>query len=141
MWIPQPASWGKSIVQGKSYGAEEAEGKALWAEVNDRLHLINAQLVSQLAENSPHPCLAMLGFPSPNSERGLRGEVNCTTLKPHQVEVLVSAIAEPPLYVELAERYREGILHQRLGQGAFRVLVTEAYDRRCASLANAHCLC
>lgn len=30
------------------------------------------------------------------------------------------------------ERYREGIVKHRLGQGAFRVEVTEAYHRRCA---------
>lgn len=30
------------------------------------------------------------------------------------------------------ERYREGITKHRLGQGAFRVMVTDAYQRRCA---------
>ena len=30
------------------------------------------------------------------------------------------------------ERYREGVTKHRLGQGAFRVVVTDAYQRRCA---------
>lgn len=41
--------------------------------------------------------------------------------------------AQPHLLRENPERYGEPILVQpRLGQGSFRVLVTDAYDRRCA---------
>lgn len=41
--------------------------------------------------------------------------------------------AQPHLIRENPERYGEPILVQpRLGQGSFRVLVTDAYDRRCA---------
>lgn len=44
----------------------------------------------------------------------------------------VLAESTPQNFV-VRERYgREQLIHPRLGQGAFRVLVTEAYDRRCA---------
>jgi len=29
-WIPQPASWAKSIVVGKTYSTDDLEGRALW---------------------------------------------------------------------------------------------------------------
>ena len=40
--------------------------------------------------------------------------------------------AEVPVAANDAERYAEGLARHRLGQGAFRVLVTDAYHRRCA---------
>ena len=37
-----------------------------------------------------------------------------------------------PEFNNRIERYREGVTRHRLGQGAFRVVVTDAYQRRCA---------
>lgn len=37
-----------------------------------------------------------------------------------------------PEFNNRVERYREGVTKHRLGQGAFRVVVTDAYQRRCA---------
>ena len=76
-WIPAPASFHRSIVQGKRYYTEEPEGKNLLLEVQDRLQQI------AIHENT-------------------------------------------------VERYREALTKHRIGQGAFRVVVTDAYQRRCA---------
>jgi putative restriction endonuclease len=79
-WIPVPASWSPNIVSFKTYNTGNAEGLALWEEVND--HLSRSQ------------------FPG-MAEAGAR-------------------FGEPHL------------IRPRLGQGAFRVLVTDIYGRRCA---------
>jgi putative restriction endonuclease len=81
-WIPQPASWGKSIVVGKTYSTDEREGRALWDAV--------------------------------------------TTTG-------VSTIGPTPGFGEEQRRYGEPTLvAPRLGQGAFRISVTDAYNRACA---------
>jgi putative restriction endonuclease len=81
-WIPQPASWSKSIVVGKTFSTDEREGRALW------------EAISALSDpGSPE----MPGFGEP-----------------------VRRFGEPALIVP------------RLGQGAFRVAVTDAYSRACA---------
>ena len=79
-WIPVPASWSPNIVAFKTYNTGNAEGQALWEDVNDRL--------------SRRP------FPGMAEEQARFGE-------PH-------------------------LIRPRLGQGAFRVLVTDIYGRRCA---------
>ena len=79
-WIPVPADWKNSIVQGKTYSTDTIVGKKLYDIVNERISL-NRET-------------------SPTGERLLR--------------------------------YSESLTKHRLGQGAFRVLVTDAYQRRCA---------
>ena len=83
-WIPAPADFSKSVVQGKSYDLTQPDGRALWDSV-----LAARALTSHKMAESP-------------------------------VEV------EGPMFGE-AQRGRV-----RLRQGAFRVMVTEAYSRRCA---------
>jgi len=81
-WIPQPASWARSIVVGKAYGTDTAEGRALWEAVTT----------------------TDLAIPNPSSGFG-----------------------------EEQKRYGEPVLVKpRLGQGAFRIAVTDAYSRACA---------
>ena len=81
-WIPQPASWGRSIVVGKTYSTDEPEGRALWDAVT--------------ATSAP-------------------------------------AMGAMPGFAEEPRRYGEPILvAPRLGQGAFRISVTDAYNRTCA---------
>jgi putative restriction endonuclease len=82
-WIQDPVGWAPSIVRGKTYDTAQADGAALWAQVELRL----------------------------------RGLPSMTGL----------AVAEPgPRYGAPA------LVERRLGQGAFRVLVADAYQRRCA---------
>ena len=76
-WIPAPASFSKSIVQGKRYYTENEDGLKLFEQVQERLQ--SAKLSGTQAE-----------------------------------------------------RYRESMTKHRIGQGAFRVVVTDAYQRRCA---------
>ncbi len=81
-WIPQPASWGRSIVVGKTYSTDEREGRALWDAVT--------------ATN-------------------------------------VSDMGAKPGVADEQRRYGEPTLvTPRLGQGAFRISVTDAYNRACA---------
>lgn len=81
-WIPVPADWKKSIVQGKTYSTDTEIGKRLYRDVQDRLN----------------------GYSS--------------------------ILREEPQGI--AARYAESITKHRLGQGAFRVAVADAYQRRCA---------
>lgn len=80
-WIPVPASFSKSIVQGKRYYSEEAEGQHIFVQVQERLQGRSNQQIS---------------------------------------------------FEQRMERYAEYMTKHRLGQGAFRVVVTDAYQRRCA---------
>ena len=87
-WIPVPTDFSLNIVSGKGYSTEEESGRALWAQVTERLAVLDA------------------------------GRVDIGT-------ATVAAIE--------GRRYGEPIpVRPRLGQGAFRVLVTDAYERRCA---------
>jgi putative restriction endonuclease len=81
-WVPQPVSWGRSIVVGKTYSTDDRDGRALW----DAVTTSNA--------------------PDMGARRGL-GE-------------------EPRRYGEPT------LVTPRLGQGAFRISVTDAYNRACA---------
>ena len=76
-WIPAPENFSRSIVQGKRYYTENADGLRLFQQVQERLQPV-------IDINVPE------------------------------------------------ERYRESVTKHRLGQGAFRVVVTDAYQRRCA---------
>ncbi|MEX1152958.1 HNH endonuclease, partial [Parvibaculum sp.] len=78
--LPVPQSFAPNIVSFKTYNTGDAEGRALWEAVNERL------------SRSPFPGMA-------------EGETR---------------FGAPQL------------IRPRLGQGAFRVLVTDIYQRRCA---------
>lgn len=81
-WIPQPKSWARSVVVGKTYSTDEREGRALWEAVT------------------------AAGIPVTALTRGMAEE---------------------------ARRWGEPTLvTPRLGQGAFRIAVTDAYGRACA---------
>lgn len=87
-WIELPASWSKSIVQGKSYETTTDEGYKLWNKVESILQR----------------------YITTNIEKD-----NQFTLSEHQPQ------------------YGTSILKKvRIGQGAFRVLITDAYNRRCS---------
>jgi len=87
-WIQTPDSWGKSIVQGKSYSTAEPDGKAIWDQVELRLQ-------KYMLTSDP---------------------------KPNQLSI------EAPTH----PGYREVLSKVRIGQGAFRVMITDAYSRKCA---------
>ena len=87
-WIPAPENFSRSIVQGKRYYTENADGLRLFQEVQERLQ---SQWFDQPTTGQP-----------------------------------AIEISDP------GERYREYVTKHRLGQGAFRVVVTDAYQRRCA---------
>src|SRR5262249_12311372 len=36
-WIPVPASWARNIVSFKTYSTDDADGRALWAAVQERI--------------------------------------------------------------------------------------------------------
>jgi putative restriction endonuclease len=81
-WISVPPSFARNIVTFKRYSTDEADGRALWDAVQDRMERNAAPLVAR--------------------ESGLPRYGSPTLIRP------------------------------RLGQGAFRILVTDAYQRRCA---------
>jgi putative restriction endonuclease len=78
-WIPVPKSWSRNIVSFKTYDTADAEGRALWDAVAERM-------------------------------------------------------ARSPVFADRsASRFgKPQLVEPRLGQGAFRVLVTDIYNRRCA---------
>jgi putative restriction endonuclease len=80
-WIPAPPDFSLNIVQGKTYDADTAAGRALWEAVRLRMQALQ---VAEIAE----PEAAMFGEPV--------------------------------------------LIRPRLGQGTFRVLITDTYERRCA---------
>lgn len=93
LWIPQPASWGKSIVVGKTYSTAESDGLRLWEriqEATDALRIPTPGLIAGLSDNR-------IGYNADVPKFGVP-----TLIKP------------------------------RLGQGAFRLGVIEAYERQCA---------
>jgi putative restriction endonuclease len=82
LWFPVPKSWSGSIMKGKTFGGESAEGQALWSRLEDAASSFGAHAPIGLAET---------------------------------------------------ERFGAPMLVQpRLGQGAFRVAITELYGRKCA---------
>ena len=88
-WITVPANWSNSIVQGKSYGTEDAIGASLWQQ-------IQATTAKYLAYS---PSISSNDF----------------------------TVAED------IPQYGATVLRKvRIGQGAFRLSVTDAYEKRCA---------
>jgi putative restriction endonuclease len=90
LWIPQPSSWSRSIVVGKTYNTSEAEGLRLWDQVMAAVEAVARDGGAGVAEEQ-------------------------TTYFPPGPR-----FGEPP------------VIRPRLGQGAFRLAVTDAYDRECA---------
>jgi putative restriction endonuclease len=90
LWIPQPASWANSIVVGKRYDTDDAEGKRLWDQIEEAAFAARG---GPLGVAAP---LATFDF-EPQNRTG----------RPH-------------------------LITPRLGQGAFRIAVTDAYGRECA---------
>lgn len=88
-WIPAPANWSSSIVQGKTYSIDDSIGASIWAMVQERL------------------------------TRYIRSY--------EFKEDTIQKVAE-----DVALYGSEYLTRARLGQGAFRVLVTEIYNRRCS---------
>ena len=88
LWIPQPRSWARSIVVGKTDSTEDREGRQLW----ERVMALGSEM------------LAARGFAESQIRYG-----------------------EPTL------------VKPRLGQGAFRIAVTDAYNRTCACQAAKCC--
>ncbi|MEX2336628.1 MAG: HNH endonuclease [Fulvivirga sp.] len=89
-WIPVPANWSPSIVQGKAYSTNDAIGQNLWNKLETILYKYN----------------------SFNEADGLKSQ-------------LILEESEP--------QYGKSFIRKvRLGQGAFRVMVTDAYTRKCA---------
>jgi putative restriction endonuclease len=89
-WIPTPANWANSIVQGKSYSTDEQIGKEIWEQVENRLE--KYLYMNQVEEENQ----------------------------------LILDEPEIPLYGQSVLR------KVRLGQAAFRILITDAYSRRCS---------
>jgi putative restriction endonuclease len=89
-WFDAPPSWKKNIVSGKTYSTEEPEGRAIWANVEERLQ---------------------------------RYRFYEKDIKPGD-----TLVAETPA----ANRYGAYLSKVRVGQGSFRLLITDAYGRRCA---------
>ena len=90
LWIPQPDTWARSIVVGKTYDTATAEGLSLWEQV---------MAVAEAA---------------PSTKSSIVTE-------------------EQSSYMAQGSRYGEPrLIHPRLGQGAFRLAVTDAYSRECA---------
>jgi putative restriction endonuclease len=89
-WITVPTDWARNIVVGKTYGADEPEGRRLW----EQLH--------------PHVLGRQQGFQdAPTTQDGPEMPAK-------------SRFGQPTLVTP------------RLGQGAFRLVVTDVYGRRCA---------
>jgi putative restriction endonuclease len=87
MWIPQPDSWARSIVVGKTYDTSTTEGFHLWEQV------------MAAAQNAP----------------------------------IIGSGAAKQQSVYSGPRYgKPRLIPPRLGQGAFRLAVTDAYNRECA---------
>lgn len=91
LWIPQPASWSRSIVVGKVFDTAEREGLALWERVQETTQMLLAAAPAHLVRQERLPFLAE------------------------------------------GQRYgAPQLVRPRLGQGAFRLAVTDAYQRQCA---------
>jgi putative restriction endonuclease len=90
LWIPQPSSWSRSIVVGKTYNTREAEGLRLWNQVMAAAKAVASGRQAGVAE-------------------------------------------EQSIYFPPGPRFGEPhLIRPRLGQGAFRLAVTDAYERECA---------
>lgn len=110
-WILPPENWPTSAVVGKGLDASGAEGRRLLRDIEDRL-------------------AGGAGAPLPLTDERLAGGAGGPF--PLTDERLTGAAITPLPFTEEKPRYGEGTVKLRLGQGAFRVSVADAYERRCA---------
>lgn len=103
-WIPIPDDFRQGIQMGKSYDMESGTGLALWQE-------ITARLSGAVARRT--------GVPARASREGW--SIGRASIGPATIAALNSPRFGTPTLVT-----------PRLGQGSFRVLVTDAYRYRCA---------
>jgi putative restriction endonuclease len=103
-WIPVPTDFKPGIQMGKSYDMSSGTGLMLWREVTARLS----------------GGVARLRGPQPGIPAGV-GRSGRAHIGPATIAALESARYGKPILVS-----------PRLGQGSFRVLVTDAYGYRCA---------
>ena len=104
-WIPVPRDWSRHIQRGKTYDLSEGLGAELWREVQTRLQAVDLRRF----EESPAAPWA--------NESDLLTQ---PTFASGRQEI------HGPIWSEPIPTRR------RLGQGAFRSLVTDTYERRCA---------
>ena len=125
-WIPVPDDFSLNIVRGKGYSLLEATGADLWKEVQVRWELYAARQAAPddevAAKSSSPPFL-------PGSETG--------STSPERLPLLpgLRELLGTPGHVHLLAGEMFGdpaLIRPRLGQGAFRVVITDVYDRRCA---------
>ena len=90
LWIEQPDSWSRSIVVGKTFDTETAEGLRLWERLMQAAETLRASAAGGVGD-SRQP------YRAPGARFG------------------APQLVKP-----------------RLGQGAFRLAVTDAYKRQCA---------
>lgn len=96
LWIPVPESWSRTIVVGKGYSTDGADGLFLWEKVQDRIQAAGQTHFEQAG-----------------------GEESRWQFAEEQARYGGPTLIEP-----------------RLGQGSFRIAVTEAYQRCCAVTAE-----
>jgi len=101
-WIPLPPNWPFNAVQGKSYDCSDFIGKKLYNEVIEKL----SYYYNKQTEISASPIYNI------NNQTEQICETNNKDYHPKY--------GTPQL------------IYPRLGQGSFRILVTDAYNRRCA---------
>lgn len=104
-WIPVPEDWKSNIVQGRRYNTDEPYGARLYQQVIERLQDTNA-FPADTEETTPD---APADPDDPSVDPG-------------------SSDSE----LILPNRFKAYLTKHRLGQGAFRVGITEAYQRQCA---------
>ncbi len=102
-WIPAPDDFAKNIVTGKKYSLETETGRAVWEAVRLRLQ---ARAVAEVADVDP----GSLPFGDSTGRQDLGN----------------GAAPTHPMFGEPT------LIRPRLGQGAFRMAITETYERRCA---------
>lgn len=92
-WLPDPPGWSSSIVRGRTYDTDDADGAAIWQSVGQRLAMRRTFVAGESTPADPVSSL--------------------TTVD--------------------GSRYgAEVLIRPRLGQGAFRLILTDLYKRRCA---------
>ncbi len=102
-WIPGPPGWSTNIVQGRTYSDGQAETRRLWDMLEGAFRVAGIVAPWSLER------IVATEAPRPPGEEG------------------------GPFTAVAGGRFGSPIVVQpRLGQGTFRVIVTDAYARRCA---------
>ena len=60
-WLPVPASFARNIVSGRGYGTDEADGRALWDAVAERMAVAASSAPERARLGAPHLVQARLG--------------------------------------------------------------------------------